>query len=347
VYDLFRKKSFKFRIKELRENGEFTGLASVYGNEDLQGDIVQRGAFKRTIDHKDGEIPLLWQHDPYSPIGIGSLEDSKEGLLIHGTLNLEVVKGKEAYSLLKQGALKGLSIGYDIIKDNWENGKRMLKELKLHEVSLVTFPANPRALISQIKNKWEAGNMNLKQLGAELQELTDEEVEVIYEQIRGLWTQTGLDHFLDMGESIIASMIAREIDFDANDPFIEAVALQEADEENTDPDEDSAYDDDEEDKAYNDDEDKDDDTDDIKSFLKYRGLKAGRVLSKRNIKRLEDAIGLLQTLLEDAGTEDSADKSHSKDCSCQSGTRHKNKRDLDTVKIQKLMQQIQSYSKEG
>lgn len=146
------EKSFKFEIKEVAEDGTFTGFASIYGNVDLQNEVVTKGAFNRTLDHKNNKITLLWQHNPHEPIGVGEVEDSSVGLKIKGFLNLEVARAKEAYALLKQGAIKGLSIGYDTLKDDWKGGVRYLKELKLWEVSVVTFPANPIAGVNGIKS---------------------------------------------------------------------------------------------------------------------------------------------------------------------------------------------------
>lgn len=144
--------SFKIDTKSITDEGEFEGMASIYGNVDLQNEVVTKGAFNRTLNHKNNQVTLLWQHDPHQPIGIGVVEDSPTGLKIKGQLNLEVAKAKEAYALLKQGTIKGLSIGYDTIKDDWQKGIRYLKELKLWEVSVVTFPANPVAGVQTVKN---------------------------------------------------------------------------------------------------------------------------------------------------------------------------------------------------
>lgn len=151
---MYETRAFKLETKGISATGEFTGLASVYGVKDLQGDIVEPGAFKRTLDHKGGEIPILWQHKQDHPIGLGRIYDEARGLMINGQLNLEVNQGREAYALLKQGALKGLSIGYDVQQEGWKNNVRHLKEVRLWEVSLVTIPANPNAIITNVKSAW-------------------------------------------------------------------------------------------------------------------------------------------------------------------------------------------------
>jgi HK97 family phage prohead protease len=149
------EKNFKFQIKDLTEAGEFTGFASIFGNVDLQGDIVEKGAFARTLQHKGGRVPLLWQHKTDEPIGYVDVEEDDRGLRVtSGKLLInEVVRSKEAYALMKAGVLKGMSIGYDVVKEAWEKSNRILKELKLWEVSLVTFPANPSAGVTGVKSE--------------------------------------------------------------------------------------------------------------------------------------------------------------------------------------------------
>lgn len=142
-------------IKQLTEEGTFSGHASVFGNVDLQGEIVSEGAFSRTIKHHDANFPLLWQHDTHVPIGTVKVQEDGKGLKVDpGKLILGVSQAKDAYELLKAGVVSGMSIGYRVIKDDYdrENGIRTLKEVQLHEVSLVTFPANERARVRHVKN---------------------------------------------------------------------------------------------------------------------------------------------------------------------------------------------------
>jgi HK97 family phage prohead protease len=150
-------KTFKLEIKEFGDSqGTFTGLASVYGNKDLGGDIVEPGAFTKTLADKSGEVPILWQHDMREPIGLGRVTDTAEGLRIKGELALESPVAQKAYGLLKRGVLKGLSIGYDTIREEMKGTTRFLKELKLWEVSIVTFPMNELATVTGIKQLEDA-----------------------------------------------------------------------------------------------------------------------------------------------------------------------------------------------
>jgi HK97 family phage prohead protease len=157
------EKTFKFSVKSLDEQGQFTGLASVYGNVDLGGDVVMPGAFTKSLADRGGEIPILFQHDMREPIGLGKLKDGPSGLEIQGKLVLEVAKAREAYSLLKAKVLRGLSFGYDTVKSDIQAGVRY-RELKLYEVSLVTVPMNELATVTAVKtNEQPSVNWQIEQ----------------------------------------------------------------------------------------------------------------------------------------------------------------------------------------
>lgn len=134
------------------EEGSFEGALSVYGIRDEIGDIVERGAFSKTIAEKKGQVPLLWQHDARQPIGLLSLEDAEDALRVRGKLVLGVPQARNAYQLMRAGVVRGLSIGFETVKqETGDDGVRRLKEIKLWEGSLVTFPANPAAQVDSIK----------------------------------------------------------------------------------------------------------------------------------------------------------------------------------------------------
>lgn len=152
---------FSFETKGVDETGVFEGYASVFGNVDGGGDIVEPGAFIESIvrSKKDGRIiPMLWQHDQREPIGIWSdiAEDSK-GLYVKGQVLTESSElSRRAYALLKARAMSGLSIGYKVPAggaedDKARRGVRRLKKLDLFEVSIVTFPMNERARVTAVK----------------------------------------------------------------------------------------------------------------------------------------------------------------------------------------------------
>jgi uncharacterized protein len=141
----------KFEIKQLNEAGELEGYAAVFGNVDLGGDVIEPGAFTKSIEETGGQVPILWQHDRYEPIGVSTkLEQDRYGLRVKGQLNMDVQRAREARSLLQQGALQGLSVGYKAVKKSTVNGARHLKEMALKEFSPVVFPMNELAL-AQVK----------------------------------------------------------------------------------------------------------------------------------------------------------------------------------------------------
>ncbi len=138
-------------IKTLAADGLFSGYASVFGVVDHQNEVVAPQAFTRTLAgwRAAGRMPaMLWMHDPAQPIGLWlALQEDRKGLAVQGRLALRTQKGGEAYELLKMGALTGLSIGYRVVasKVDGKRKARMLTDLELFEISLVTFPANEAA----------------------------------------------------------------------------------------------------------------------------------------------------------------------------------------------------------
>jgi len=146
------KVELPFEIKEgtVTDEGTFEGLASVYGIVDLGGEVVEKGAFARTIKARP-KVTILWRHD--QPIGIGELEDGEKGLTIRGKLTLKVQQAAEALALMKDGAVRGLSIGFTTVKDEVKDGIRHLREVKLWEVSLTPFPMNLAAMVTNVKER--------------------------------------------------------------------------------------------------------------------------------------------------------------------------------------------------
>lgn len=141
-------------IKSLAQTGRFSGYASVFGVIDHQRDMVMRGAFSEALAKPNSEIKLLWQHQWQEPIGkIDVLYEDAHGLYIEAQLLLDVARAKEAYVLLKEGVLNGLSIGYrpERFRMDADTGVRMLSDVTLYEISLVTMPANPEARINLVK----------------------------------------------------------------------------------------------------------------------------------------------------------------------------------------------------
>jgi HK97 family phage prohead protease len=137
--------------------GTIEGYGSVFGLLDQGGDIVMPGAFKASLAEwrrKKAMPPLLWQHDPWKPLGIWTeLEEDEKGLRVKGQLILDLVAAKDARALIAAKAVRGLSIGYRCVDHEIDRttGARKLKKVDLWEISLVTFPMLPEAQISGVK----------------------------------------------------------------------------------------------------------------------------------------------------------------------------------------------------
>jgi HK97 family phage prohead protease len=146
-------KTFGLRVKNVNGvEGTFTGWAAVYNNVDLGGDIIQPGAFAKTLQ-SNPTVPVLWQHRTSEPLGTGRLSDGAKGLQIEGSLVLEDPLAQRALAHLRAQSVRGLSIGFDIIQaDTTPDGNRLLKELRVWEVSLATLPMNEAALVTGVKS---------------------------------------------------------------------------------------------------------------------------------------------------------------------------------------------------
>jgi HK97 family phage prohead protease len=148
-------KDLKLDVKGLNELGELEGYAAYKGNIDSYGDILEHGSMKRTI-RNNKSFPLLWGHDPNQPIGLTTvLKEDDRGLYMKAQLDLENDLARRVYSGVKNGYISGLSIGYRVVKDDVnKRGNRLLKEIKLYEISLITkgFAANDMAMVSGFKS---------------------------------------------------------------------------------------------------------------------------------------------------------------------------------------------------
>ncbi|OBS52758.1 primosome assembly protein PriA [Methylosinus sp. 3S-1] len=131
-------------------DGAFEGYASLFDIRDTCGDVVAPGAFASSLRRRGAaNVKMLWQHRPEEPIGVwASIEEDARGLKVNGRLDRAVARAREALSLIRAGALDGLSIGFRTLRATEERqGGRRLIEVDLVEISIVTFPALPQARI--------------------------------------------------------------------------------------------------------------------------------------------------------------------------------------------------------
>lgn len=152
------KKNTFLEIKSINNYGKFCGYASVFNVVDSYNDVILPNAFKDSINSKNikNDIKMLWQHDSGKPIGFFNvIKEDSIGLYVEGQILLDIQQGQEAYSLIKNKSVNGLSIGY-VVKDceyDIKNNTRIIKEIELFEISVVTFPANKYSNITYCKSQ--------------------------------------------------------------------------------------------------------------------------------------------------------------------------------------------------
>ncbi|MDD9901054.1 MAG: HK97 family phage prohead protease [Alphaproteobacteria bacterium] len=153
-------------LKFVADTDVFEGYASVFNVTDNANDMIVKGAFQKSLAaHRDtGRLPpLLWQHDAKQPIGAWrQMYEDEHGLYVEGQLfTSDIPRAKEAYRLLRENVVTGLSIGYKARESHRDakTGTRVLSEIDLLEVSLVTFPANEMARVSAMKSALDSGHL--------------------------------------------------------------------------------------------------------------------------------------------------------------------------------------------
>lgn len=149
-------------FKALGDAGSFSGYAAVFGNVDLGGDVIERGAFKEFAKNKDGKVTVLWQHGSRDPIGVASVDQDEKGLRFDGQLVLEDPTARKALAHMKAGSVNGMSIGFDVLDGGAEtmnSGVRKITAAKLWEISPVTWGMNPLAGIDSVKSAAQIKNI--------------------------------------------------------------------------------------------------------------------------------------------------------------------------------------------
>jgi HK97 family phage prohead protease len=158
----FDAKSFHIDADDERK---FAGYANTFDHLDRAGDITMRGAFLKSLSkhlEKGTKVKMLAHHDTTRPIGVWEkmVEDEK-GLYVEGRLTKGVRDADEAYELLKDGALDAMSIGYRVVREEYDrkSGANLLHEVDLHEISLVAIPANQESVITAVKSGYDVRSL--------------------------------------------------------------------------------------------------------------------------------------------------------------------------------------------
>ena len=155
----FQKRDLNFRAS-VNDEGIFEGYLSTYDDVDSYGTYFMPGAWDRSIERfNSGEvIPVLWSHDRSKPIGkFTELKSDDKGLWGRGKLTLEDPQAKIAYAHMKDGSVMGLSVGFEMDYDNVIYNRLLdalgIAEADLFECSVVVFPANTNAKITNFKSQ--------------------------------------------------------------------------------------------------------------------------------------------------------------------------------------------------
>lgn len=157
-----KKMVVPFEVKAITEDEDyffFEGYASTFGDIDLGNDEVQRGAFADDVKAKmavpgEAKLPALWQHEHDEPVGAFSvLQEDRVGLFVKGRMpKADTFVSGRVVPQMRVGSVKAMSIGYTVVEWAMRDGVRLLEKLKLWEISLVTTPMNPKAVITGLKS---------------------------------------------------------------------------------------------------------------------------------------------------------------------------------------------------
>lgn len=137
------------------DDGLIEGKAWDFTAPDRVGDMIEPAAFRKAAF----PLPMLFGHDQNDPVGVWeAASEGKGGLMVKGRLLIEdLPRAREVRALVRAGAVKGLSIGFTTRKAmSRQGGGRTIKDLELHEISLVTLPMHPGARVTSAKSAVEA-----------------------------------------------------------------------------------------------------------------------------------------------------------------------------------------------
>tara|TARA_R100001377_G_scaffold10317_1_gene5202 strand:+ start:421 stop:1098 length:678 start_codon:yes stop_codon:yes gene_type:complete len=193
-----------FKQLDTEDDGTFEGYGSIFGNKDLGNDVIRKGAFTNTLKSKKPKsIKLLYQHKTDEPIGVfDSITEDSKGLYVKGRLAMGTQKGREVFELMKMGALDSMSIGYRLSAEDYKydpkERKRIIKSVDLMEISLVTFPMNPKAKVTKVK----LAEMTAPEIEKHLRDVGCESIKVAKQTANILYKSYRIDEQRDVVLSI-------------------------------------------------------------------------------------------------------------------------------------------------
>jgi uncharacterized protein len=209
-----------------QKTGTVKGYASIFGNKDSDGDIVMPGAFKKSLNESKRQLHL-YQHDPYRPLssvrgGSLKLEEDPKGLNYESTIT-PTSWGQDVLKLIQDKVLNENSIGYQVVRSQFSKAEskdraRELHEVRLHEISSVSWGANPQALGHGLQlGGWPAKSEN--------KQITEEMLAVRIETAtKAFRNGTYTDEAFEQLEIYIRQLNQLVIESKATTPIVQAIA---------------------------------------------------------------------------------------------------------------------------
>jgi HK97 family phage prohead protease len=211
------------QISDIDEKlGIVKGYGSVFGNKDSDNDIIEKGAYRRTIKNNGSRVKYLYQHDITKPIGrMKELYEDEKGLVFVAEVP-KTTFGNEVLELMKYGVIDENSVGIMPVKKDYdENGIRVIKEAKLYEISAVTIAANDEAKILEVKGEYNNPDYLAKRF--------DNLIKVI----RKGNVSDDLSYLIEYELEVIKSLIARDETHQSDEELTRDNTHLEAKEDNT------------------------------------------------------------------------------------------------------------------
>ena len=211
------------QISDIDENlGIVKGYGSVFGNKDSDNDVIEKGAYRRTIKNNGSRVKYLYQHDITKPIGkMKELYEDEKGLVFVAEVP-KTTFGNEVLELMKYGVIDENSVGIMPVKKDYdEDGVRVIKEAKLYEISAVTIAANDEAKILEVKGEYD----NIDYLTKRFDNLI--------KVIRKGSVSDDLGYLIEYELEVLKSLIARDNTHQSDEQLTRDNTHLEAKEENT------------------------------------------------------------------------------------------------------------------
>ena len=128
------------------------GYGSYFDNKDADGDVIRKGAYKKTIEENGSRVKYLYQHKMDQPIGkMNEMFEDEKGLVFEAKL-ADTQLGRDVYTLMKEGIITENSVGIMPIQKENKQDFREITEVKLYEISAVTLASNDEAKILDVKS---------------------------------------------------------------------------------------------------------------------------------------------------------------------------------------------------